>query len=176
MEEGGSTPSLVNLQHFRAARDLPMNLEEEKLQMHEAKRLADLKAEREKSKKKLKMLTLAQLRAQEEELVEIEVKICQHMNKMRDKYNHCINFRDIPLPITKFNYRVNKTSKITTIEWLELHALALKKQNDTNDQLLKNLKAKFQWVETAAGKLSIAPPPQLTTFELPLAKYKRKEY
>ncbi|GJT39431.1 hypothetical protein Tco_0939296 [Tanacetum coccineum] len=77
---------------------------------------------------------------------------------MRDEYNHCINFRDDPLPITKFNYRVNKTSKIATMritrnnqplnlkiydkfilkmlgfsEWLELHVLASKRLNATND-------------------------------------------
>ncbi|GJZ05368.1 hypothetical protein Tco_0538643 [Tanacetum coccineum] len=121
MKEGRSAPSLVNLQHFRAVGDFPMNLEEEKLQMHEAKRLANIKTKRKKSEKKLKTLTLAQLRAQEEELVEIEM----------------MGFS----------------------EWLELHALASKKQNNTNDQLLKNLKAKFQWVATTARKLSIPPLP-----------------
>nr|GEU37100.1 hypothetical protein [Tanacetum cinerariifolium] len=164
MEEGRLAPILVNLQHFRAARDLPMNLEEAKLQIQEAKRLADLKTEREK-----------------------------------DEYNHYIKIKDDPLPITKFNYKVNKTSKVTTMriirnnqsinlkiydkfilkmlgfsEWLELHDLESKKQNDTNDQLLKNLKAKFQWVAITAGKLSIPAPPQLTTFELPPVKKKKK--
>nr|GEW70488.1 hypothetical protein [Tanacetum cinerariifolium] len=48
MEEGGSDPSLSNLQHFMAAVEFPMIHEEAKLQMQEANRLADLKAEREK--------------------------------------------------------------------------------------------------------------------------------
>ncbi|GJS50163.1 hypothetical protein Tco_0600284 [Tanacetum coccineum] len=48
--------------------------------------------------------TPTQLRAQEEELAEIETKRIQHMNKMRDEY-HYINFRDDALPITKFIYK-----------------------------------------------------------------------
>nr|GEW77925.1 hypothetical protein [Tanacetum cinerariifolium] len=71
----------------------------------EAKRLADLKVKREKLEKKLRTLTPVQLRAQEEELAKIEAKRTQHMNKMRDGYDYCINFKDDPLPITKFNYR-----------------------------------------------------------------------
>ncbi|GJU74986.1 hypothetical protein Tco_1266391 [Tanacetum coccineum] len=67
-------------------------------------KLSDLKAQREKSKKKLRMQTPVQLRAQEEELAEIETKRIQHMNKMRDEY-HYINFRDDALPITKFIYK-----------------------------------------------------------------------
>ncbi|GJS46418.1 hypothetical protein Tco_0596539 [Tanacetum coccineum] len=77
----------------------------------EAKRLADLKAEREKSEKKFKTLTHAQLRAQEEELAKIEAKRSQHMNKMMDEYNHCINFRDDPQSITKFNYRLRRKGR-----------------------------------------------------------------
>ncbi|GJR95575.1 hypothetical protein Tco_0267749 [Tanacetum coccineum] len=60
-------------------------------------------------------------------------------------------------------------------EWIELHALASKTHSASNDQLIKNPKAKFQWVETIAGKLGIPPPPQLTAFELPPAKKKKKE-
>ncbi|GJY59882.1 hypothetical protein Tco_0459774 [Tanacetum coccineum] len=184
IDEGGSAPSLTNLQHFKAARELPMTLEEAKLHMQKAKRLADLKADREKSKKKLRTLTSAQQMAQEEELAEIEAKRVQHMNKIRDEYNHCIHFKDDPLPILKFNYRVSKALKIATrritrnnqpvklkiynnfilkmlgfTKWLELHNLASKRQNVTNDQLLKNLKAKFKWVATIADKLGLLSPP-----------------
>ncbi|GJR06853.1 hypothetical protein Tco_0529837 [Tanacetum coccineum] len=88
---------------------------------------------------------------------------------MRDEYLHCISSRDDPFPITKFNYRVNKSSKIATMliamnnqplnykiydnfklkmmgftKWLELLDIASKRHNATNDQLLKNLKAKFK--------------------------------
>nr|GEV38320.1 hypothetical protein [Tanacetum cinerariifolium] len=119
----------------------------------EAKRLADLKAKREKLDKELRTLTPAQLRAQKEELAKIEAKQTQHMNKMRDGYDYCIDFKDDPLPITKFNYRVSKASKIDDMritgnnqalnlkiydkfifkmlgfnEWLELHALASRGQ------------------------------------------------
>ncbi|GJV33179.1 hypothetical protein Tco_1393579 [Tanacetum coccineum] len=110
---------------------------------------------------KLRRLTHAQLKAQEQELSEIEAERIQHINKMRDEYMYCIYFRDDPLPITKFNYRVCKSTKIANrnnqplnyqifdnfklkmlgfAEWLELHRLASKRQNATNDQLLKNLK------------------------------------
>nr|GEX44935.1 hypothetical protein [Tanacetum cinerariifolium] len=107
--------------------------------------------------------------------------------------------RDDPLPITKFNYKVRKASKIATMrikrnnqppnpkiydnfilemlgftEWLELYNLASKRQNATNDQFLKNMKAKFKWVATTADKLRLPPPPQLTAFELPPTEKKRK--
>ncbi|GJS85991.1 hypothetical protein Tco_0752532 [Tanacetum coccineum] len=106
---------------------------------------------------------------------------------------------DSQLLITKFNYKANKSTKISTMcitrnsqplnykifedfrlkmlgfnEWLEFHKLASKKQGAANDQLLKNLKAKFKWVATTAEKLNIPPQHQLTDFELPLAKLKRK--
>ncbi|GJR55697.1 hypothetical protein Tco_1406218 [Tanacetum coccineum] len=82
MEEGGSSPNLSSLNHLRTAEG------------------------------KLRTLTPAQLKEHEQELAEIEAQRIQHLNKMRDEYMHCINFRDNPLPITKFNYRVNKASKI----------------------------------------------------------------
>ncbi|GKC30498.1 hypothetical protein Tco_1037792 [Tanacetum coccineum] len=161
MEVGGSAPNLPNLHHFRATRDRPMTLEEAKLQMQEAKSLADLIAEREKSEKKIRrVLTPDYMRAQEEELDVIEAKRV----KMMDEYNHCINFRDDPLPITKFNYRVNNISKIATMRITR------------NNQPL-NLKIYDKLVLKMLGfimKLSIAPPPQFNAFELPLAEKKRK--
>ncbi|GJU62242.1 putative ribonuclease H-like domain-containing protein [Tanacetum coccineum] len=60
--------------------------------------------------------------------------------------------------------------------FLELDRLegvfASKVKKKSNDFLLKNLKDKFQWVKTQAGKLGIPPSPQLTTFELPRAEKK----
>ncbi|GJX01759.1 hypothetical protein Tco_0185672 [Tanacetum coccineum] len=119
---------------------------------------------------------------------------------MRDEYNHCINFRDDPLPITNFSYKIAKSSKIATMritrnnlplnlkisekfvlkmigltEWLELHSLASKRQTALNDQLLKNLRAKFQWMATTAVRLGISPLPQLTYFELPLVEKRGRE-
>ncbi|GJS46236.1 hypothetical protein Tco_0596357 [Tanacetum coccineum] len=52
-------------------------------------------------------------------------------------------------------------------EWLELFLLASRGQSKSNDQLLKNIKAKFQWVVTQAEKVGIPHPPQLSEFELP---------
>ncbi|GKC19562.1 hypothetical protein Tco_1021712 [Tanacetum coccineum] len=154
IKEKGLAHSLPNLQQFTAARDRPMTIEEAKLEMQEAKRLADLKAEREKAKKKIRrILTPEQLKAQENELAMIEAKRV----KMMDEYNYCINFKDDPLPITKFSYKVNNVSKISTMmitrnnqplnlkiyekfvlkmlgfsEWLELHALGSKRLSATN--------------------------------------------
>nr|GEU93963.1 hypothetical protein [Tanacetum cinerariifolium] len=56
-------------------------------------------------------MTPDQLKAQEEELVTYEAKRA----KISDEYNHCINFRDDPLPITKFSYRVNNSTKEATM-------------------------------------------------------------
>ncbi|GJT81241.1 hypothetical protein Tco_1055583 [Tanacetum coccineum] len=157
-----------------------MTLKEAKLQMQEVKRLADLKAKKEKSEKKLrKVMTPKQLRAQAEELAAIEAKRV----KMMDEYNHYINFRDGPLPITNFSCKIRKSTNIASMkvtrnkqplnynifnnfkfkklgfkELLELHDLASNKKNASNDLLLRNLKAKFQWVATIAGKLGIPPP------------------
>ncbi|GKC45121.1 retrotransposon protein, putative, ty1-copia subclass [Tanacetum coccineum] len=90
--------------------------------------------------------------------------------KTLKEYNHCISFRDDPLPITKISYRVNNSTKEATMritrnnrplnykiydkfvlkmlgfsELLEVIDVASKNQNKSNDQLLKNLKPKFQW-------------------------------
>ncbi|GKA56005.1 hypothetical protein Tco_0755077 [Tanacetum coccineum] len=56
-------------------------------------------------------------------------------------------------------------------EWVEVHALASKVRSKSNDLLLKNLKANFQWVKTQVAKLSIPLPPQLTVFELLIGKH-----
>ncbi|GJQ91786.1 retrovirus-related pol polyprotein from transposon TNT 1-94 [Tanacetum coccineum] len=161
MEEGGFAPGPQNLHQFSTAGEGPLTLEEAKFQMQEIKRLADLKAEKEKSEKKLKMvLTPEQRKAQKEELAAYEAKRA----KMMDEYNHCITFRD----------DLYQSPSSATGEWLELHALASKRQSASNDKLLKNLKAKFQWVATQAGKLGIPPPPELTSFELQPADKKRK--
>ncbi|GJU04081.1 hypothetical protein Tco_1114419 [Tanacetum coccineum] len=159
LEEGGSDPKLPNLQQFSTARE----------------------AEEEKSEKKLKrVMTSQELKAQVVELAAYEAKRA----KIMDKYNHCINFRDDPLPITKFSYRVNNSTKEATrriirnnqplnlmvyakfllkklgfTEWLEVYALASRTHTKSNDQLLKNLKAKFQWVATQVGKLGVPSSP-----------------
>ncbi|GKB47614.1 hypothetical protein Tco_0898367, partial [Tanacetum coccineum] len=41
---------------------------------------------------------------------------------------------------------LTRLKMLGSIEWLELHKIAYRKQGAANDQLLKNLKAKFKWV------------------------------
>nr|GEW32896.1 putative reverse transcriptase domain-containing protein [Tanacetum cinerariifolium] len=157
--------NLPNIHHFRAIGEGPMTLKRANIQMQEVKRLADLKAKKDKTKKNLrKVMTPKQLRAQGEELDAIEAK----RFKMMDEYNYCMNFRADPLLITNFSYRIIKSIKISSIrairnkqplkykifdnfklkelvfnEWVELHDLTFKKKNASNDLLLRNLKAKF---------------------------------
>nr|GEV21490.1 reverse transcriptase domain-containing protein [Tanacetum cinerariifolium] len=144
---------IMDREHFRVVRELAMTLEEAKLQLQEAKRLADLKVEREKPEKKLKMMTPEQLQAHEQELAKIESQRLQHLKKIKDTYMHCINFKDDLLPITNFIYRISKSSNIATMrvtrnkqslnykifdefklkmprfsEWLELHGLASRRK------------------------------------------------
>ncbi|GKB71231.1 hypothetical protein Tco_0932643 [Tanacetum coccineum] len=140
--------------------------------MEEMKRLADLKAEKEKSEEMLKDITPAEIKAQ----AEVD-----------------------PLPITKISYRVNNSTKEACMrttrnnhsldltlydkfvlkmlgfsEWLEVHDLPYKVKSNSNDLLLKNLKTKFQWAKKQARKLSIPPPSQLTAFGLSASEKKRK--
>ncbi|GJT00847.1 hypothetical protein Tco_0822016 [Tanacetum coccineum] len=117
----------------------------------------------------LSLSSLQHFRAQEQDLAEIKAQRIKHLNKMRDEYMQCINFRDDPLPITNFKDKISKSSKIATMqvtrnkqplnykifddfklkmlgfsEWLELHALSYKNKDASNDLLLKNLQAKFK--------------------------------
>ncbi|GJT81883.1 hypothetical protein Tco_1056225 [Tanacetum coccineum] len=77
------------------------------------------------------------------------------------------------LPSTMISYKIDK-EKLGFSEWIEVHTLASKNKSKANDILLKNLKAKFEWIKTQAAKLGIPPPPQLTTFGLFAAEKKRK--
>ncbi|GKA10662.1 hypothetical protein Tco_0690095 [Tanacetum coccineum] len=117
-----------------------------------------LKAEKEKSKKRLKVLTPEELEAQAAELAAYEAK----RKKMLQEYNHCITFRADPLPIINISYRINNFTKEASMRI-------------TRDNQLLNLTvydkfllwmAKFQWVKTQAAKLGIPTPPQLTAFKL----------
>ncbi|GJW80162.1 hypothetical protein Tco_0144137 [Tanacetum coccineum] len=106
-------------------------------------------------------LSIEKAKAQMEEIKSSATELAAYeakRAKMMEQYNHYINFRDDSLPITKFNYR--------------LHALASKSKTKANDQLLKNLKAKFQWVVTQPKTLGISPLPELTSFKLPSCEKK----
>ncbi|GJU55334.1 hypothetical protein Tco_1229048 [Tanacetum coccineum] len=194
MEEGGSAPKISSLKSFVIPEE-PLSQEKVMAQLKEMKRLADLKAEKEKSEKFLKkILNPATIRAQTQKMAEHEAK----RQKMLDEYNHQISFRADQLPITKISYVVNPnkeaTMKITRgdnplnlivhpnfrlktlgfSEWLEVHALASKKSGKSNDMLLQSLRAKFQWVINQAKKLGLPPPPALATFGMTAEDKKRK--
>ncbi|GKC58920.1 hypothetical protein Tco_1086518 [Tanacetum coccineum] len=124
--------------------------------------MANLKATKDKSEEKLKRLTPTHLKAQEQVLTEIETEMIQPLNNSRDEYLHYIIFRDDQLPITKFNYKVSKTTKIATMR-------ITRNNQPLNYKIFDDFKLKM-----AAEKLGITPPPQLNDFELPPAKRKRK--
>nr|GEX27824.1 hypothetical protein [Tanacetum cinerariifolium] len=152
--------------HSSEEKDLGEKVSEEKPPSKRLK-LADLKAEKEKSEKKLKkVMTPAEIQAQAQKLAEYETKRA----KMLAEYNHYITYRADKLPITKISYKIHKVSKDATMR-IKRNNQPLSKANDI---LLKNLKAKFEWIKSQAGKLGIPPPPELTTFGLFAAKKKRK--
>ncbi|GJU09760.1 hypothetical protein Tco_1132156 [Tanacetum coccineum] len=159
------------------------------------KMLADLKVEQEKTEQKLKALSNEELKAQASQLAAYEAK----RKRMLEEYNHYITYTADKLPITKINYKIDKVSKYATMriernnqplsltvyekfvlkklgfsEWIEVHTLASKNKSKANDILLKNLKAKFEWIKTQDEKLGIPPPSKLTAFSLSAAKKKRK--
>ncbi|GJV03722.1 hypothetical protein Tco_1337291 [Tanacetum coccineum] len=117
---------------------------------------------------------------------------------MLKEYNYYITHRADQLLITKISYIINNHTKEVTMriernnqplslmvykkimlktpgfsEWIEVHALAFKNKIKENDVLLKNLKAKFQWIKTHAEKLGIPPPPEITAFGFSTAGKKR---
>ncbi|GJZ98018.1 hypothetical protein Tco_0670471 [Tanacetum coccineum] len=123
-----------------------------------------------------------------QKLAEYEAK----RKRMLERYNHYITFRADKLPITKISYKINNATKDATMriernkqplsltfyekfvlkklgfsEWIEIHALASKVKSKSNDLLLKNLKAKFEWIKTQAEKLGIPPPSELTPLVFP---------
>ncbi|GKB74353.1 retrovirus-related pol polyprotein from transposon TNT 1-94 [Tanacetum coccineum] len=188
-EQGGSDPKMLKLHQFSIS-GMKMTLEDAQAQLIEMKRLADLKAEQEKLKKKLKKLSPAEIEAQAQKLAEFEAK----RKKMLNEYNHYITYRADKLLIIKIGYKIDRVTKDATMriernkqplsltvyekfmlkqlgfsEWIEIHALASKVKSKSND-LLKNLKAKFEWIKTQAEKLGIPPPSELTAFGLSAAK------
>nr|GEZ79610.1 hypothetical protein [Tanacetum cinerariifolium] len=131
----------------------PLSQEEFNAHIKEMKRLADLKAEKEKlEQEKTNMFNQGTLNVQAQKWTEHEAKKVN----MMEEYNHLISFRADKLPFTKISYVVN-TNKETTMkitrgdnplnlivypnfrlktlgfsEWLEVHALASKKlENQT---------------------------------------------
>ncbi|GKF02786.1 hypothetical protein Tco_0029709, partial [Tanacetum coccineum] len=170
VEEGGSALQLLNLNQFSIF-GKKMTLEDAQAQLAKMKRLADLKAEQEKTKKKLKKLSPAKIQAQAQKLVKYEAK----RKRMLEEYNHYISYRADELPILKINYKIEKVTKDATMR-IERNnqPLTLIVNSKSNDILLKNLKAKFEWIKTQARKLGIHPPSELLAFGLSAAEKKRK--
>ncbi|GJV57932.1 hypothetical protein Tco_1458937 [Tanacetum coccineum] len=161
IEQGGSDPKMLNLHQFS---------------------IFD---------KKLKKLSPTQIQAQAQKLAEFEAK----RKKMLDEYNHYITYKADKLPITKISYKINRVTKDATIriernkqsliltvyekfvlkqlgfiEWIEIHALEFKVKSKYNDLMLKNLKAKFEYIKTQVEKVGILPPYELTAFRLSAAE------
>ncbi|GJX90780.1 hypothetical protein Tco_0344106 [Tanacetum coccineum] len=67
-----------------------------------------------------------------------------------------------------------KEEKEKTEKKLKVLTPAQRVKSKANDLLLKNLKAKFQWLKTQAEKLGIPTPPQLTAAGVSSAEKKRK--
>ncbi|GKF30621.1 hypothetical protein Tco_0100419 [Tanacetum coccineum] len=99
MEQGESTLNITILKRFITPKKGPMTLGEVAFQLQETKRLADLKAVKDKSVEALKRMTPAQQIAQEHRLTEIETKRIKQLNKSRDEYLKCIETRDDKFPI-----------------------------------------------------------------------------
>ncbi|GJS92362.1 hypothetical protein Tco_0799330 [Tanacetum coccineum] len=183
MEQGCSTLNFYVLKRFRTLDDPLLTIEEATQIMKEKKIFADIKPATKKSEKALKRLTPAQRMAQEKEFKELEARRKKLMDRTRAEHFDFIKKRDENLPITKFKYHINKSSKKATMtitrnyqpvsykvytdfklkaigfnEWLELHALASKKIRTHNTQLLKRLQAKFKWATDTTDKLKIPPP------------------
>ncbi|GKB72887.1 hypothetical protein Tco_0934299 [Tanacetum coccineum] len=132
-----------------------MTLEEAQEQMIQLKRIADVKAAEEKSKRSLEKINIE---AQKAKLAEYEAK----REKMLAEYNHYINFKAHPGRITKINYKIDKVTRDVTMrierdnqplgltvmekfglkqlgftEWIEVQALASKGKSKAADTLLK---------------------------------------
>ncbi|GJV97553.1 hypothetical protein Tco_1549130 [Tanacetum coccineum] len=195
LEQGGSDPKMITLQQFSTA-GKKMTLEEAEAQLNHLKRLADLKAAEEKSLKSLeKIMNSFNIKAQPAKMAEYEAKRA----KMLAEYNHYITFRADQRRITKINYIIEKVTKEATMrierdnqplsltvmekfglkqlgfsEWIKIQALESKGKSKATDTLLKSLKAKFEWIQTQAGKLGLPPPPELTEVGLSAVEKKRK--
>ncbi|GJU58320.1 hypothetical protein Tco_1236086 [Tanacetum coccineum] len=117
---------------------------------------------------------------------------------MLEEYNYQITHREDKLPITKISYIINSSKEASVRitkgndplnvkvyerfrlkilgfnEWLEVHALASKGKDKSNDLLLQSLRAKFEWILSQAKKLGILPPFELSSFGVSADERKRK--
>ncbi|GJY82992.1 hypothetical protein Tco_0496368, partial [Tanacetum coccineum] len=165
----GSAPKISSLKSFLIPEE-PPSQEKVMAQLMEMKRLVDLKAEKEKSKKFLKkILNPAIIGAQTQKMAEHEAK----RQKMLDEYNHQISFRANQLSITKISYVVNPNKEATM--------KITRGDNPLNLIVHPNFRLKtlgfsewLEWVINHAKKLGLPPPPALATFGMTVEDKKRK--
>ncbi|GJR09136.1 hypothetical protein Tco_0791788 [Tanacetum coccineum] len=133
----------------------------------EMKRLADLKAEKEKFAKSLKkILNPATIRAQAQKMAESATDSSKEATMRITRGND-------PLNLTVYERFRLKTLGFS--KWLEVHALASKTKSKSNDLLLQSLEAKFQWVLSQGKALGIPPPHELSTFGVSINEKKRRK-
>ncbi|GJU64091.1 putative reverse transcriptase domain-containing protein [Tanacetum coccineum] len=159
IEEGGSVTKMPNFMPFSTP-DGQMTNDDVMAQLKEIKRLADLKAEKEKFEKSLKkILNPATIKAQAQKMAEYNAK----RKLMFDEYNHQLTHRADQLPITKISYRVNSSKEAT---------IRITRGNDPlNLTIYERFKLKTlgfsEWLEVhalASKTKSISPPSELSTF------------
>ncbi|GKA56847.1 hypothetical protein Tco_0755919 [Tanacetum coccineum] len=163
-EEGGSNPKMPKITSFTTSVG-PLSQEEFNAQIKEMKRLADLKAKKEKSEQEIrKMFNQATLKAQAQKWTEHEAKKV----KMMEEYNHLISFKADKLPIIKISYVVNPNKEATM--------KITKGDNPLNLIVHPKFRIKtmgfIEWLE--AIKLGLPPPPALATFRMTAEDKKRK--
>ncbi|GJW86909.1 hypothetical protein Tco_0162249 [Tanacetum coccineum] len=129
--------------------------------LKEYKRLANLKAENEKSEKSLQ-------RADELPITKINYRI----HKVTKEAIMIIERNNQPLTLKVYDKFVTKQLGLS--KWIEVHALASKMKGKDYDTLLKSLRAKFDWLKNLAGRVGLPPLPELTAFALTPAGKKRK--
>ncbi|GKC51036.1 hypothetical protein Tco_1073781 [Tanacetum coccineum] len=151
LEKGGSDPKMLNLQQFSIS-GKKMTLEEAQEQLSAMKRLADLKAAEDKSKRSLEKINIQ---------AQAEKKINYRIDKVTKDAIMRIERDNQPLSLTvmqKFRLK-----QLGFSEWIEIQDLASKGKSKANDILLRSLIAKFEWVKTQSGKLGLFHPPELTS-------------
>ncbi|GKD28360.1 hypothetical protein Tco_1239138 [Tanacetum coccineum] len=166
LEEEGSAPKIPNFKSF-VIPEGQLTQEDVMAHLKEMKRLADLKVEKEKSEKSLKkILNPATIRARTQKMAEHEAK------RKKDEATIRITRANDPLNIT-----VHERFRLKSLgfsKWLEVHSLASKTKRKSNDMLLQSLRAKFEWVLNQVRVLGTPPPPELSSFGIPMEDGKRK--
>ncbi|GKE38310.1 hypothetical protein Tco_1461715, partial [Tanacetum coccineum] len=117
-------------------------------QVREMKRLADLKAKKEKAK----MLEEFNMCIHERTNPLPITKISYRVNSSKEASMRITRGNDPP-NLTVYDKFILRTLRFS--EWIEVHALASKSKGKLIDLLLQSLKAKFEWVLTQAKNLGV---------------------